>query len=287
MFKWSQPVAILAAIFLFTVLTLSFFSGSTDLSMGGCIASIRVNGFIDYSSPHGVYETIDLLRQADSDPGVKAILLEVNSGGGSAAATKELFNALETLEKPCIAYVEDVAASGGYYAAASCREIVANPNALLGSIGARMALLNYGELYRKIGLREETIQTGEMKDIGSGTRNMTGEERALLQAIIDEAFQNFKSDLEEARAGKLSGAYHEVLDGRVLSTRMALDAGLIDAVGTRDEAEDIAGEIAGLGAAPEVCVFEPEPTWADYLGVFAAQVTQTVLSLETKNLRYS
>ncbi|PIZ91662.1 signal peptide peptidase SppA [Candidatus Micrarchaeota archaeon CG_4_10_14_0_2_um_filter_55_9] len=284
--KFSQPVIVLAAIFLFTVLVLTAFSGS-GFSLGGCVASVRVDDFIDYGSPHGVQETIELLREADADQQVKAILLEVNSGGGSAAATKELFDALAGLEKPCVAYVEDAAASGGYYAASACREIVANPNALLGSIGARMTILNYEELFEKIGLSEESIQTGEMKDVGSPTRNMTPGERELLQQIIDESFQNFKTDLEEARKGKLTPAYYEVLDGRVLSPKMALNAGLIDAIETRDYAEDLAGELGGLGPAPEIRAFEPESTWADYLSVFASSITKTVLSPGGQKLRYS
>ncbi|HLD75769.1 MAG TPA: signal peptide peptidase SppA, partial [Candidatus Norongarragalinales archaeon] len=187
---------------------------------------------------------------ASSSP---VLLLEVDSPGGGAVASKELYDALRSVKKPVVAYLGEVAASGGYYAASATQYIVANPNTLTGSLGARAEILNYEQLFQKIGLRSESVQSGRLKDIGAGYRNMTPEERSILQGIIDELKGNFQKDVETARAGKLTPQFQTVLDSRVLSAKQALTAGLIDQVGTRKEALKMAAELGGLADDPAEC----------------------------------
>ena len=111
--------------------------------------------------------------------------------------------------------------------------------------GARFTLLNYEELLEQLGLREYSIQSGELKDMGAGYRNLTEEEEALLQEIADELAANFHADVEAAREGKLTTYYYEALDARLLTASQALRAGLVDEVGPRNRAIDKAAELSG------------------------------------------
>ncbi|OIO28252.1 hypothetical protein COX86_01485 [Candidatus Micrarchaeota archaeon CG_4_10_14_0_2_um_filter_60_11] len=119
---------------------------------------------------------------------------------------------------------------------------------MTGSIGARATLLNYRDLFDKLGLAEDTIKSGELKDMGSGYRNLTDSERAILQGFVDEAFANFKADVEKGREGKLTAQYPEVLDARILTASQALRAGLVDEVASRQRALEKAAELGGASA---------------------------------------
>ena len=246
---WASVLKFVGVLFL-----LLFIIGLFVPSPGNdCIGRIKIAGEITYDGSSGVFgdpsantpgEIADLLKEAKEKENIKAVLFEVNSPGGSAAASKEIFDSISDFEKPNLAYMTEVAASGGYYVAASTDYIIANPNAITGSIGARATFLNYEGLFEKIGLREETIKSGELKDIGSGTRNLTEEERKLLQALIDETLQNFRRDVEIGRKGKLNyNIYQEALDARILTASQARRAGLIDEIGNYKRVEEKANEM--------------------------------------------
>ncbi len=272
--------ALLAGFLVLAFLALFFASlgGSrTNSGFGSCVGVVRLEGDIDYgssasilsaSSP-SVYSFIDDFDSAQSNPRVKAVLLEVNSPGGSSAASKEAFDAVRNASKPVVAYIEDVGASGGYYVAAASSEIVANPNTLTGSIGARTTLLNYEGLFQKLGLSEESIKSGALKDIGTGARNLTPEERLVLQDIVDEVSANFLGDVRAARAGKLTPLFENALDARVLSAKQALAAGLVDSLGTRPQALRRAAELGGIAVGsdgkPDECFYQPQPSLLDFL----------------------
>ncbi len=237
-------------------------------SFSDCVGVLRVDGEIAVDGASGVFavssasstELVKLIQQAKGDERIKSLLVEINSPGGSAVASKDIYDALRDTGKPSVAYLSEVAASGGYYVASGANWIVANPNTLTGSIGAKAELLNYEALFQKLGLRDEAIKSGELKDIGAGYRNMTDEERAILQSIIDEAFENFRDDVKTGRGEKVNNAFFaEVLDARVLTAKQALRAGLVDEIGGRKIALQKAaslGEIEGSGE-PEECALEP------------------------------
>lgn len=272
--KVSRPLTALAFLFLAAVVLIFLLADLLSFG-GGCVGVVKVEGPIMSESP-SFFASIasgqaiaKQLRGAKDNPEVSVVLLEVNSPGGSAVASKEVFDAVQALEKPVVAYLGEVAASGGYYVAAPADYIVANPNTITGSIGARATILNYEELFEKLGLREETIKTGEMKDVGSGSRNLTPEERQLLQDIIQETFENFKADVELGRQGKLTAAYNEALDARILSAKMALNAGLVDELGTRQRALEKAMELGKL-EEELVCDLTPPATWTDLFASMGA-----------------
>ncbi len=248
---WKTFVYFMLGLFAL-LLVISFFIPGNS---GDCIGRIKVTGEIVYDSADSLLggaaantpEDINgLLKQADSDEYVKAIFLQVNSPGGSAVASKEIYDQIRKLKKPTIVYMTEIAASGGYYISAAGDYIIAHPNALTGSIGARATFTNYEGLFEKLGLREETIKSGELKDIGAGYRNLTDKERELLQGLIDETFQIFRKDVEAGRKGKLNSAlFNEALDARILSASQAKRIGLIDEVGGMDVALLKANELGG------------------------------------------
>ena len=248
----NSPLLTLALLFIATVAVLVLFSGSAFVS-SKCVYPVKVRGEIaaaDYYSDSYASSgyIISQIRAAEGSAEAGAILLEVDSPGGSPAASKEIFDALANSSKPVVAYTGDTAASGGYYVAAASDWIVANPNTLTGNIGARATLYNYRGLFDKLGLSEDTIKSGDLKDMGSGYRNMTEEERRIFQEFVDEAFANFKNDVEKGRQGKLTAFYNEVLDARVLSASGALRAGLVDEIGNRQRALEKAAELGGADA---------------------------------------
>ncbi|NUN11661.1 signal peptide peptidase SppA [Candidatus Micrarchaeota archaeon] len=265
----SLKIMLLVGIAFLALLIIS--GGSTSIS--SCIALVPLEGAITYSSSgSGVVSAVEFqqrLQQADDDPQVKSILIEINSPGGSSAASKEIFEAIRSTKKPTIAFLSEVAASGGYYAAAGTDYVIANPNVLTGSIGARATLLNYRDLFDKIGLREESIVSGDKKDIGSGYRNLTDEERQILTNLIDESARLFEQDVRLGREGKLKeGLFLQALDARVLSASQALNTGLIDEVGIRQKALDKAGELGGV-QGKETCSFAPtQPSLLDLFSSF-------------------
>ena len=148
---------------------------------------------------------------------------------------------------PCRA----VAASGGYYIASPADSIIANPGTITGSIGVLMSFTNLEGLFDKIGMDFEVIKSGEYKDTGSWSREMTVEERALLQETVDDIHAQFVEAVAANR--NLERAAVEALaDGRVFSGRQALEAGLVDGLGTLDEAIATAGRMAGIPGEPRV-----------------------------------
>ena len=248
-----------------------------------CVAVLAVDGVISSSSSRGFMseqsvspsEVSSLLEEASKDGSIKSVLLEINSPGGSAVASKEIFDELADFDKPVVAYLGEEAASGGYYVAAAADEIVSNPNTLTGSIGARFEVLNYAELFSKIGVQQESIKSGELKDIGAPYRNMTPEERTLLSSLINQTFENFLSDVRQARNGKLKEPFFSrILDGRVIGAKEALSAGMVDSLGNRKAALRRAAELGGIkleeDELPEECVLSKPATLGELLSGLSA-----------------
>jgi protease-4 len=241
--------------------------------LGQCVAVVEINGEITTESSvpsmftdgsYGSYELSQKIRHLQDQDEVAAVLLVVNSPGGSVVASDELYRAVDSLEKPTVAYFREVAASGGYYVSVPSDYIISEPNALTGSIGTVMYLTEFSELAENIGIRDVVIKSGEMKDIGNPMRNITDEERALLTDVVLDSFADFKSKIAEHRGDKLNyPRFNQALDGRVLSGRMALEAGLVDELGSRDEALTKAADLAGIeyesASDIEVCMVRTKP----------------------------
>lgn len=203
----------------------------------------------------GVEQWVRKLNAMADTQGVKAIILDINSPGGSVGAVQELHSQILRVRKekniPIVALIGDVAASGGYYIAAACDRIVVHPGSITGSIGVIFSVQNMEGLFGKIGYKMDPIKSGRHKDIGSPARPMTAEERSMLQDLINEAYGQFLSAVAVGR--HLSE--EEVrpwADGRIYSGSQALKYKLVDKVGDSTDAVELAGELGGISGTPKV-----------------------------------
>ena len=219
------------------------------------IYGVITQGASSRSWDRGSQQTAKRIRAAAARKEVKAIVLDINSPGGSVGAVQEIYSAVlkakaET-KKPFIARFGEVSASGGYYVGAACDQIVSHPGTITGSIGVIFSVSNIEGLMKKVGLRSEAIKSGKFKDIGSMTREMSPEERRLLQAMIDDSYEQFVAAVAQGRKMTVEQV-KPLADGRIYTGRQAKEAGLVDKFGDLQDAVDAAGEAGGLGKNPRV-----------------------------------
>jgi protease-4 len=249
--KWQVVLSV--AIALILAVSLSGCGG-----VGGKIAVIPLSGTIADASQAGLLTSSGItpalvrgyLSRAEEDGSVKAVVLRIESPGGSAAASQEITNEIlrfkEETGKPVVVSMGDMAASGGYYISAYADRIVANPATLTGSIGVISELIYIEGLLEKLGLEMEIIKAGEHKDMG--IRPLTDEERQIMQAITDELYEQFVDTVAEGR--NLSPAtVRKLATGQLYTGSQALELGLVDELGGLDRAIELAVELAGLTSA--------------------------------------
>ncbi|MFH1470330.1 MAG: signal peptide peptidase SppA [Candidatus Micrarchaeota archaeon] len=271
--KWLIVGAVALIVLVVTGVVLLLW-GSSSISMpyiSGCVAVVKINGVLaTESSSGGLFgggqtgsdEIAELVEEAESRPDVKAIVFEVNSPGGSVVASREIYEAIKDVKKPKVAYFREVAASGGYYVSMGTDYIVANPDTITGSIGVISTHQELVGLFEKLGINETAITTGPHKDMGSPARPMTDEERKIIEDIIGEMYDEFKGVVLESRAGKLDmSQFGKMTDGRVVTGRQALKAGLVDELGNKQDAIKKAGELGNIGEFPEICEIEKPKTF--------------------------
>ncbi|MDR1360269.1 MAG: signal peptide peptidase SppA [Deltaproteobacteria bacterium] len=217
---------------------------------GPRIAVVNLEGLILDASE--VARWLETIRR---DSSVRAVVLRVNSPGGAVAPSQELYRAVKRAAqaKPLIVSMGSVAASGGYYAALGGREIFANPSTLTAGIGVKLHLPNLEGLLRNIGIAEKTLTTGDLKDAGAFSRPPTAEEEAYFRELIGDMFEEFLATV--ARERNLPPEQVRALaDGRAMTGKKALQAGLVDRLGDFEDAVIRAMELGGLpaDAAPEM-----------------------------------
>jgi protease-4 len=203
----------------------------------------------------GARDVIKALDAARKDESIKAVVIRINSPGGSAAASQEMFNAVRRLKaaKPVVCSMGDVAASGGYYVAAACDRIYANGSTLTGSIGVISQFVNYSYILQKGWLGQETVKSGRFKDAGNPSRPLTPAERGLFQAMVMNVYGQFVNDVLEGRKGKLTRAeLLKLADGRVYTGVQARDNKLIDAIGGLHEAVREAARLGNIQGEPKI-----------------------------------
>ncbi len=212
------------------------------------VAVLPITGIID--SERQFVKDLNAFRE---DPSVQAFVVEIRSPGGGVGASQAIYGELERLrredERPVIAWIGDVGASGGYYVALPADSIFALPGSITGSIGVIMQFPNAEELFRKVGVELEVVKSGRLKDIGSPVRELSEEERRVLQDLVDDVWNQFVEAVMQGRDMDRSRV-EELADGRIFSGERALTMGLIDRIGTLQDALDVAGEMAGLGTRP-------------------------------------
>ncbi|MDR2160841.1 MAG: signal peptide peptidase SppA [Desulfovibrio sp.] len=226
---------------------------------GPKIAVVNVAGIILEAQ-----DIVDWLDTARRDPSVRAVVLRVDSPGGAVAPSQEIYRAVKRAAsaKPLIVSMGAVAASGGYYAALGGREIFANPSTLTASIGVKIQIPNLEGIMKSLGIAEKTLKSGDLKDTGSASRTPSPAEEALLQGLLQDMFDVFLADVVRERC--LTGEQAAMIaDGRAMTGRQALKAGLVDTLGDYSDALARAAELGQFppGVTPAL-VTGPEKKWS-------------------------
>ncbi len=238
------------------------------ISLEGAITTGQDDSFITMGiTPRRVRS---LLEQADVNTSVKAVVVRVNSPGGSVVASNEIYNALLAFEKPVVVLMDETAASGGYYISLGGDHVMAHPDTLTGSIGVISQFLNVEELMEKIGVEAVVITSGPSKDIGSPFREMTEEEQGLWKDILDQVYDGFVEVVAEAR-GLPRETVRELADGRIYTGQQAKDLGLVDSVGTRQAAIERAAELGNIVDEPRVIELRVQPSLLEMVYGFQAR----------------
>jgi protease-4 len=241
---------------LFFYMSFGVFSPSRDGSDSGYKGGGDKVGLVEIIGP--IYNSKPILEQLDkveNNPSIKAILLRLETPGGGVAASQEVYQRLvylrDTKHIPIVASMGGVAASGGYYIALGTDTIMANPGTITGSIGVIGAYAVWDKLAEKIGIKFETVKSGKFKDVPSPNRPLSEEERSYMQSLIDDMYHQFIAVVSKER--NLDLAKVELLaDGRVYTGQQAQGNGLIDLIGTPDDALRLAGKMAGISGKPTV-----------------------------------
>ncbi len=222
------------------------------------IAVIGLDGLIATEIEGDLGETMveDLSRafaQASEDEDVKAILFTVNSPGGEVTAADQIYDAVRRARdrKPVVVWMNSVAASGGYYAACGGSHLMANETTLTGSIGVIIQTLNYVDLFGKVGLDAVVFKSGKFKDMLSGAREITPEERAYVEGLVQEIYSRFVGIVAKERGLDEGMLRAGVADGRILSGKSALEEKLIDSTG---QFEDAVAKAKEIGKTPDAKV---------------------------------
>ncbi|MEN6327949.1 MAG: signal peptide peptidase SppA [Syntrophomonas sp.] len=249
--------------------------GGAARSGAATIGVIEVNGAIgggsSWMADSGASssEIMKAIRSARERKDIKAVVLRVDSPGGSSGASQEIGIELDRLResgKPVVTSMGDVCASGGYWIACSTDRIVANGATLTGSIGVIMQLSNLEGLYDKLGIRNSNIKSGEHKDIGSTDREITPEEKQMLQAMIDDSYQQFLDQVKKGRKGKIKEEkLLEIADGRIFTGRQALQLGLVDKLGNYYDAVKLAEKMAGIKGESKIEVLNGSDIWQRFM----------------------
>jgi len=237
--------------FLFlTVMIATMKGNSPEFVIGDKVAVVPIEGEILEGR-----ETIDLLHRYAENNMVKAIVMRIDSPGGAIAPTQEIYEEIQKIHrrtgKPIVASLATVAASGGFYIATACDQIVANPGSITGSIGVILQWMEVKDLLAWAKMKPETITSGPLKAAGSPYLELSVAERAYLQRITLQLHSQFVRAVTAGRKGKMTEAeVIRIADGRVMTGEEALSLRLIDRLGNLDDAVSTAARLAGMRGKP-------------------------------------
>jgi len=273
----------LALVFILVIALFFVLSSFTPALLGQCVAVVDVDmplsvegaptsvfGGTGYPGSEELAATVDGLNSRDD---VGAVVFVFNSGGGSVVATREVYESVKNLGKPKVSYFREIAASGAYYVASGTDYIVSDPDALTGSIGVITTITSMEGLFEKLGINVTSVTSGRHKDIGSSYRNMTADEQAIFQGIVDEIYSEFRGVVLKNRGDRLNMAlFDNVTDGRVLTGRQAYKVGLVDALGNKKDAITKAADLANISyGSPEEIRICPVQTSVSEAGLFSME----------------
>lgn len=265
---------------LVTVGSFNAFGGGTP-GLGDAVAVIRVTGPILSSDETEGSRTTAIsgaikadLRQAANDPTVKAIVLRVDSPGGSVSGSAQIYEVVKEVEKPVIVSMAATAASGGYYISAPADYIIARPDTFTGSIGVILTVTDAEALLDEVGVEVIAITSGPNKDLGSYWNDLSAEEQEILQTLVDESYEDFVQVIVDGRDIR-EDKVRELADGRIYSGRQALQLGLVDELGNLQAAIDKAAELGEIDGEPRIIEYERLPTIRQLLGGVNARLEKS------------
>lgn len=208
----------------------------------GTVAVVDINGVIGADAKANSHSIIKRLKQASENPNTKAIVLDINSPGGSPVQSAQVFRKLRSLQKekpelPIYAVINDMGASGGYFIAVGAKKIYADPASVVGSIGVISNPIGYQETFQKLGLEPRTFKSGRFKDMLSGTRPIEPEEAKFMQDALDEIHRQFIAAVKEGRGSKLKEDKN-TFSGLFWTGEKAKDLGLVDELASLEELVD-------------------------------------------------
>ena len=225
------------------------------IDLSGLISSHEQDGLFGGGASM-VAEIKEELTLAAKDERVKAVVLRINSPGGTVAASDILYHEVKAFKEkrkiPVVASIMDVGASGGYYVAAAADKIYAHPASVTGSVGVIMLTVNAQGLLEKIGVQTTAVTSGPRKDMGSPFRPMTSEERAIFQSVIDSFYERFLVVMKDGRRNLAVDQVRKLADGRIYSGDQAMANGMVDGIGYLDDAIEAAKQAAGVSEAKVV-----------------------------------
>ena len=254
-------------------------------SPSGEIALVRIQGML--------MDSQNIVRQLSDyrhNPGVRGILLRIDSPGGAVAPAQEIYSEIMKLRadhKTVYASMGTVAASGGYYIACAADYVLANPGTLTGSIAAVMAFSNIEELSNKIGLKPVIIKSGKYKDVGSPLRAMKPEEQKLLQNVVDDVHQQFVQAVAKGRGLSVSEV-NEIADGRIMTGQQALKLKLIDEIGGLEKTLELLAKKIGVEGRPKVIEEKEKTPFFDWLlqSSLSSGLVETLIPASLPRLQY-
>ena len=271
-FLAGSVLILLVIVLLGSIAWFSYLRGrDSGLVFGDKVAVVEIKGVVADAEP-----TIENLTNFTKDDSVKALVLRIESPGGGVSPSQELYEEVRRTvqKKPVVVSMGAVAASGGYYIAAAAQKIYANPGTITGSIGVILQFTNLEELFRKIGFRMEIVKSGPYKDVGNPAREMTPEERAYLQDLIDNVHQQFVRAVAQGRRME-EEKVREVADGRIFTGEQAKELGLVDELGDLKDAINAAAKMAGIEGEPKVIY--PEKEKRSLLSYLLDQATENLV----------
>ncbi len=265
------------------------------IELEGAIASSYDSSF--FSSDNSAASALKSLQSAADENDIKGVILKINSPGGTVAMSQNIYNQIMKIRKnkPVIALLDDVAASGGYYIASAADRIIAQDGTLTGSIGVIMSYMDYHNLLSdKLEINPVVIKSGKYKDIGSSTRQITEEEKALLQDIVNDSYSQFLDAInmgrierkDEYTAKKTILTYDNLkknADGRVFTGRKAKQKGFIDELGDIDTAQNMIEKMAQEKFSNKLKVklvnYKRKSSFSDYFAGFAEYNSKSAFKL--------
>jgi protease-4 len=231
------------------------------LDIDGEIMASERPGFFGAGTESTVARVREQLDRARNDEDLRAVLLRVDSPGGSVTASEQVYHELVLFRQqtglPIVAQLMGTAASGGYYVAMAADEIQAHQTTVTGSIGVIFFGLNFSGLMEKLGVKDQTLTAGALKDMGSPLRPMKANERAELQSVLDDMHTRFREVVAEGRPKLSADEVVGISDGRIFSAPQALERGLVDGIGTIEEAVALAEKRASIDGAQVVIYHRP------------------------------